>query len=209
MTAMDPPRFPNQKKRPGGETVVLIPFLNEDARAGGLCAPATTWKYGKQAVIDFSTSAPDAKAKLGSLVNSDDVLYVYGHGGAGFQGLATRPDKSGKVASAANIIDFLRGKLPEHFSGKVKIFACGTGAAGEDKQDPFAQTMATEMGKIWKQCSFFGYRLKLDDTRVDDRRNLSGDIHNWAQVDKGTGTNSAKDRVRASDERVRIEFRPK
>ncbi len=101
---------------------------------------------------------------LASMLNrlgecDEDVLYIRGHCDKGLSTL-TSSDHTAKI-EVGQVIELLNGKLPKHYKGKIKIFACSS-SRDAIANDSFAYRFAALLSKAgWLHTRVFGYSESL------------------------------------------------
>ena len=122
------------------------------------------------------TDSPHLVAVLASL-GAGDTLYIRGHCSAG--GSLLESSDHTVTIGISNLVALLNGKLPGTFSGKVKIYACESGASTGAfwwKEESFAKKLSDAMiGAGWNACGYYGYTEELSTWVVNGHKRVGAD----------------------------------
>jgi hypothetical protein len=160
----------------------LSPLVSKDnveaAFMEDACKPIITMPGWNKVAPDriVCADSPNLATVLASL-GAGDALYIRGHCAAGSSLLASSDRKA--TIGISSLVALLDGKLPKTFSGKVKIYACESGASSGAmwwKGESFAKKLSDAMiGEGWNACSYYGYTKELATWVVNGHKRVGAD----------------------------------
>lgn len=114
-----------------------------------------------------------------SNLGAGDTLYLRGHCSSGLGYLESSDHQ--KTANTDEIIAILKNRLGTGFAGRLKVYACESGASSGSlwwKEEAFAKKLSDAMiGAGWTECKYFGYTVELSTWVINGHKRVGSD-HN-------------------------------